>query len=188
MAGDMVYEDVPTFLKREGDVVFSGRNNAMLVVGRDRLTTIDSGQGAKTGSGAMTMVVGRSSENLSLADDSATVLLSMSSQPDSELSTAGGPPASVVVLRADRVLFVPRDELTIKVGQSSIIVSKDGSIAIEGNVSFGTGAFERLVKESFVKMTFQTHIHPDPPTPGGFTGPPTVPAPDNVLSSRARSL
>lgn len=187
MAGDMVYEDVPLLLKREGDVVVSGRNNTAVILGRDRLTSPESGHGSEKGAGALTLVVGRSSEDLSLGDDSATMMLSMRSSPDHELGTEeAGEASSVAVVRADRILLVPRNELVIKVGQAMIVVSSDGSVVIDGDISFGSGAAERLIKESFAKVVFPTHTHSVAAAPG-VTGPPVVQVPDSVLTPRVRS-
>ena len=185
MPGEMVYEKVPRFLPRQGDVVLSGRSNATVVLGRDRMDTVDSGRGAEQGTGAITLVVGRLTHDPSLDLDGATLYISELSEPDSTLGTTAGPAGSVAVIRADRVLLVTRDELQIKVGQATLTMKRTGEIVLDGDISLGDGAIERVVKESFGQWA-TTHIHPDPVS--GFSGPPTVPPPDSCYSTRSKAL
>lgn len=184
MPSNPVTEEIPKFRRRDGDVVSEGRNNSLIVLGRDRTGDVDSGNGSQKDAGSITLVVGRLSEDLALDDDSATIMLSMKSMPDPLLGTLSDDPKPVAVIRADRILFVPRQELIIKVGDASITISSNGKVLIEGEVSFGTGAVERVVKESFVNTVYPIHTHA---TPAGPSGPPVGSVPDAVFSSNVRT-
>lgn len=180
MPGEMIYQDVPSFNRRHGDNVISGRNNSTIVLGRDRIDKIDSGNGDSKDAGSIHFVVGRQTGDFSLADDSATLILSMKSQPDESVGLSPNNPASVMVARADRIIMVPRDQLIIKVGQASITISSDGSVIIDGNISLGKDATEKALKGNSFVREFMLHIHPDPAT--GFTGTPVQQISNSVYS------
>lgn len=183
MAGEILLEDVPLFKRRAGDVTLAGRNNALIVLGRDRDGDVASGFGAEAGTGSATVVVGLQSEDPSIVDDSATLYLSMKSDPtglDVSLSGVG----SVAVVRADRIVLSSREQTVIKVGAATLTLMADGSVIIEGDVSLGRDASDRLLKEPFATWA-ANHIHPDPAS--GFTGKPTIPPPETSYCPRARS-
>lgn len=193
MSRDMVYEDVPRLSRRVGDSVQAGANNATVLLGRDRSGAVDSGYGSVDadgggkGSGAIHLVVGRTAEDPSFADDPATVYLSAKNDPDSmaETSSIGEErkAASAVLMRADCVRISSRVDLKISVGKAYILMDSSGQVVIEGNVSLGKEASERLIlADQF--STFWNSV--TVPTPSGPSGPPP-PLPDNVFSKQSRS-
>lgn len=189
MSKDMVYEDVPTLTRRQGDNVVAGQNNATILLGRDRAGSVDTGYGSRENgggksAGALHAIVGRKGSDPSIRDDSATLYLSQKSDPDVQAGTedigskASG--VSAAVLRADCVRIVPRSDLKISVGKAYINMGADGKIVVEGDIQLGEGAAERILRgDAFAKYwSSPAHSHP---TPVGMSGPPQ-PLPDSLLS------
>lgn len=181
--GDIVYESVPRVRKRDGDSLLSGANNALILLGRDRPGKIDSGYGDSSGAGTIHAVVGRSSEDMSLRDDSASVYISMKTDPDANLGINFGSRAvavSAVISRADCIRVSSRRDLKLSAG-SSYITIEDGRIVLDGEISLGEGAAERLLKgETFVRY-YMTHTHGHPMGP---TTQPIQPLGEDVYSAR----
>lgn len=143
MSYDIVQEDdVPPFVKRVGDYVAQGSNNAILILGTDRakkgpatikdgLGSVDSdGKGKKTGTAHL--VVGRQDKdgNPDLDKDSAFLYLSMKTEVDKNLGTdmekdAGK--AAAAILKSDVVRLVGRKDLKIVFDgeKSYIYLTKD---------------------------------------------------------------
>lgn len=193
MSRDMVYEDVPRLSRRVGDSVQAGANNASLLLGRDRVGSVDSGYGS-TGSpgagkdaGAAHLVVGRSAEDPSFLEDSATAYLSAKNDPDATADTASigseSRGKSALLLRADCVRIVPRTDIKVSVGKAYILMESSGRVVIEGDVSLGQGASERLIlADAFSTFWNSVTI----PTPAGPSGPPP-PLPDGVFSRQSKT-
>lgn len=184
MARDPIYEDVPLYNMRSGDVVFAGRNNSAVVCGRDRLGGVDTGYGDSPGSAAVHVIVGRRAQDPSPIDDAATFYLSQRTDPDRQAGTVGlgteQSDKSGAVLRADCVRIVPRVDLKISTGKAYVTVSSDGKIVLDGEISLGEGASDRVIKgDEFAKFWSTLSI----PTPVGPSGPPP-PLPPQVFSSR----
>lgn len=182
MSKQTAEENVPQLKKRVGDAVLQGSNNAAVILGSDRVDSVDSGYGdvardGGKGAGSVTIVVGRVGSDLS-SDDRATVIVSAKSDP-----VDGEPGSSSATVVADCVRVVARKDLTIVVGNATLTMKSDGSIVIDGQIKLGQAAVERLVKETFVTTTFATHLHM---TPVGVSAQPTVPAPDSVFTSKSK--
>lgn len=190
MSTDMVYEDVPRLLRRSGDFHVAGANNASILLGRDRQGGVESGYGSVDGpggglgAGAIHAIVGRSAEDPSIDDDRATVYMSAKTDPDSSAGTEsiGSKRIGVsgIVMRADCARISCRTDLKVSVGRAYLIVGSDGSIVIEGDVSLGQDAAERIIRGDSFARFWNTVTVPTPMGPSGF--PP--PIPDTVFSPR----
>ncbi len=189
MSRDMVFEDVPHVDRRQGDNLIAGQNNSTIILGRDRMGPVDSGYGARTNSGgkdagAMHLVVGRKTADPSMKDDSATVYLSAMSDPDAQAGTQGVGKTlqkkSAVVMRADCIRIVPREDFKISTGKAFITMTASGGIVIEGDVQLGKDAVDRIIRGDAFSKVYGIHTHP---TPTGVSGPPQQ-LPDSVFSPR----
>jgi hypothetical protein len=188
MGQDMVYEVVPRLQRRVGDAVLANQNNATILLGRDRPGGVDSGYGSGPGAGAVHAIAGRANaDDPSIADDSVTLYLSAKSDPDDNSGTTSvgtavkGVPTAV--LRADCVRIVPRRDFKLSVGSAYLIMQSDGTVVIEGNVSLGVGAAQRLIRGDLFNLAFAAHTHVSA-APGNPTSPPTAPLPDSLFSSK----
>jgi hypothetical protein len=133
-------------------------------------------------------MVGRMGSDPSPLDDSSTVYLSSVSDPDGMVGTEGigdrRVAVSSVLLRADCVRIVPRTDFKVSVGKAYMTMSADGRITIEGDVSLGKGAADRILRgDTFVRVAYAMHT---PPTPVGPSGLPIQPVPDSVYSPSNR--
>lgn len=194
MSKDMVYEDVPRLVRRSGDNLVASQNNSTIVLGRDRLSTVDTGYGSSKAAdggksaGAIHLSVGRKTENPSTKDDAATVYVSAKSDPDEQAGTTAvgseRKAASAVVLRADCMRISARTDIKLSVGKAFLTMASDGKIVVDGDIQLGETAVDRMIRgDAFAKYwSSPAHTHP---TPAGLSGPPQ-PMPDNLLSPRNR--
>ena len=189
MSKDMVYEDVPILNRRQGDNVVAGQNNATILLGRDRVTSVDTGYGARENGGGMSagsihVIAGRRSSDPSIRDDASTLYLSQRSDPDDQAGTDGiGSKLSEMssaILRADCVRIVPRNDLKVSVGKAYLTMTSDGKVVVEGDIQLGEGAAQRILRgDAFAQYwSGPGHTHP---TPVGMSGPPQ-PLPPTLLS------
>lgn len=186
MSRDMVYEDVPFVSRRQGDNVTAGQNNATIILGRDRVSSVDTGYGSEKGTGAIHAVVGRKSEDPNVAEDAATLYLSQKSDPDEQAGTVGvgkqdHTARPTAVLRADCIRVSSRADLKISVGKAYMTMTADGKIVLEGDIQLGEDAAQRILRgDAFAKYwNGPGHVHP---TPTGMSGPPQNPLPDELFS------
>jgi hypothetical protein len=191
MAGSILREDVPSFRSRPGDHTIGGANNTLLVLGRDRHTTADTGHMGPR-SGAIYIVAGREGHDVSHQHDRASVYVSANSDPDDYLGISVGESrreVSCVNLRADSVRISARRDVKVVVGRASLTMSEDGSIVIEGDIRLGRRAVERVLKGDSFAAYHATHVHPVTVLPGGamVAGPTTSPVPASVFSETART-
>ncbi len=165
MSYDLVPEDVPGFVRRIGDYVAQGSNNALLVLGTDRakkgpasvedgLGSVKSTGGGK-GSGAALIVVGRKDKdgNPDLDKDSAYLYLSMNTDGDAVLGTTmegDGGKGAYGILKSDGVRIIGRKTTKI-VGGNGFISIKDNETVIDNkkikygkNASVGSCMTDRL--------------------------------------------
>lgn len=187
MARDIVYEEVPRLSRRVGDNLIAGQNNSTILLGRDRLTGVDSGHGSEKGAGALHLIVGRKGEDPSIEEDSATVYMSALTDPDIAAGTTNlaQHPSRIrrsgIVGRADCIRISARVDFRLSVGQAYFIIDGSGKVTVEGDVSLGEGAAERIIRgDSFQKLWLR-HKHP---TPTGLSGPPVDQMTDDYLSPR----
>lgn len=194
MSRDMVYEDVPRLERRGGDSMLANQNNATILLGRDRLTGVETGYGSLTSStkgrdaGAIHLMAGRRGVDPSFSDDAATAYLSARSDPDKHAGTesigTNAQGVSSILMRADCVRMVPRNDFKLSVGKAYLLVQSDGTIVVEGAVSLGAGASDRILRgETYVRLVHVPHTHP---TPAGVSGPPIQQVPDSIYSPTNR--
>src|SRR5437867_538302 len=92
MSNEAVLEDVPEFVKRDGDTFLQGSNNTIIILGTDRPAGITSGLGhvaapnGGRGSGTIHLIAGRKGQDPSVLDKSY-IYISMLSDPDGNLGT-----------------------------------------------------------------------------------------------------
>ena len=184
MARDPVYEDVPNLSRRAGDNVLSSQNNSTVILGRDRNGSVDTGYGNGPGAAAVHVIVGRKGQDPSVNDDAASLYLSQKTDPDRQAGTTDVGPEqtaqSGVIMRADCVRLSGRTDVKVSVGKCYLTMSSDGSIVLDGEISLGAGAVDRLLKGDAFSQFWATVFVP---TPMGPSGPPP-PIPPNVFSSR----
>lgn len=190
MSSDMVYEDVPRLLRRAGDSHVAGSNNACILLGRDRLGGVESGYGtldapgSGKSAGAIHAIVGRSTEDPSIASDRATLYMSAKTDPDTAAATesigSSRKGVSGIVMRADCMRISARTDLKISIGKAYILIDSSGAVVIEGDISLGQDAAERIIRgDAFLKF-WNTIIVPTPAGPSG----PLPPIPESVFSPR----
>lgn len=136
----------------------------------------------------MHLMVGRRGTDPDVGADAATVYLSQRNDPDETADTVGigstMTDRSAIVCRADCMRFVPRDDFKLVVGQARITVTADGSIVIEGDISLGKGASQRLIRADAFSQFWSTLVIP---TPSGPSSPPP-PLPPSVFTTRTKVL
>lgn len=190
MSRDMVYEDVPRLLRREGDMLVASANNSALLLGRDRSGGVDSGYGSSEsdgggkGTGSIHLMVGRSAEDPSITDDRGSVYLSAKTDPDALAGTESigekRKAVSGIVMRADCMRISSRTDFKVSVGKAYLIIDSSGRVIVEGDVSLGQDAAERIMRgDAFSKFWSTVTV----PTPMGPSGPPP-PIPESVFSPR----
>lgn len=192
MSRDMVYEDVPRLSKRVGDSVIASSNNSTILLGRDRAGSVDSGYGSVDapgkgkGTGAMHLVVGRNAEDPDFNRDSATVYISAKTDADvlggTTMIGESQQGKSAVLLRGDCVRIIPRHDFKISVGSAYLLMDSGGNITIEGQISLGEQASQRMILGDAFAAFWSTVVIP---TPSGLSSPPP-PLPSSVFSSRVR--
>ena len=137
-------ETVPKFTARIGDRVIEGSNNTLIVLGRDRVDTVDSG--LKENAGVVHIVVGRQKEeDLDPENDLSTILVSMSTDVDANFNPDSVGPSvtktAAIAIRSDEIRIVARKGTKIIVeggdlslDATTIILGKDASeAAVLGN-------------------------------------------------------
>lgn len=189
MSHDMVYEEVPSLVKRSGEVSFSGANNSVIILGRDRNGRVDSGFGARNSSdggksaGSIHLIAGRSSENTSFSSDRASIVISMRSEVDkvSGTESIGGftqNDKSAVMMRGDCIRISARNDLKISIGEANFIMRSNGTIEIDGKISLGSGARQRVIRADDFRGFWNSIVIPTPAGPSG----PLPPLPENIFS------
>lgn len=121
-------EKVPKFTARVGDRVIEGSNNALIILGRDRISDIDSGE--KESAGTIHLVVGRQKEeDLDIEKDLSTIIISMKTNVDDNFKTNGiGSDQSQVAaigIRSDEIRIVARKGMKIVVEGGDLYLDAD---------------------------------------------------------------
>lgn len=149
MSSDVLVEQVPRLVRRAGDAVLANENNATLILGRDRPGRVDSGYGSSAGSAAAHLVVGRRGSDPAPMDDAATVYLSARTDPDDLGGTGdvGGPSKGVpaIFLRADCVRVVPRKDLKLVVGGTSVLLQDRQAVLEALGILLGKAAVQPAI-------------------------------------------
>ena len=120
MAGDIVLEDVPRFVKRIGDNVTEGSNNTIIILGRDRAAngpaSRDSGLGKDPGSGTIHLIAGRKAQDPDLKSDDSFLYLSRKTKADSNLNISEeikSDDKPSAILKSDVLRLVGRKDIKI---------------------------------------------------------------------------
>lgn len=141
VSSEFQQEKIPKFTARKGDRVIEGSNNALIVLGRDRVSDVNSGQKEK--SGTVHIVVGRQKEeDIDTENDLSTIIVSMKTDIDANLKTDSvGSAVSQVA-----AIGVRSDEIRIVARKGIKIVVEGGDITIEANnILLGKEASEKAV-------------------------------------------
>lgn len=187
MSRDPVYEEVPQLSTRAGDMVVASHNNSAVLLGRDRIDSVSSGYGTGPGAASVHIVAGRKGPNPVVKDDAASLYISQKSDPDTQAGTKGvgasdATGRSTAVVRADCIRIAPRQDIKISAGKAWLTITSDGTIVLDGDISLGESARDRIIKgDEFAKFWSTLVLS----TPVGPTSPPP-PLPPSVFSRLAK--
>lgn len=184
-------EKVPKFTARKGDRVIEGSNNTLIILGRDRVSDVGSGQ--KDAAGTVHVVVGRKKEeDLDIENDLSTIVISMNTDVDDNFlkNTIVGSSVSKTA-----AIGVRSDEIRIVARKGMKIVVEGGDLIIEAkNISFGKNASDTVAQVNKVKAeldalknVFNMHIHTTTATIGP-TAVPGIIAPPTAQMSQTQEL
>jgi len=159
----IVEENIPKFKARIGDRVIEGSNNTTIVLGRDRVTTSDTGEEKEAGS--IDIVVGRNTEDVDLKEDKSMLYLTMKSDVDGNFGInvgAKSSPTAFAVLKSDEIRIVARKGMKV--------VVEGGDVTIEAkNIFIGKDAKEPAVLGNKFNIVWKQvltallgHNHPSP--------------------------
>ena len=173
MASNVPIEKIPRFKQRVGDTVLAGPSNSIVVLGRDRSKDGSDDMSAANGAGSVSIVAGRKTEGFDPEIDAASVYICALTDVDNTFkgTLETGEVGSAVVSLGDSVRIKARNSVIIVCGSSTIKITSDCKITIDGDVEIGKDAISRAVKEAAVDYLL-THTHAVP-TGGGISGPPT---------------
>jgi len=141
-------DDVPEYNQRVGDRIIQGSNNTTIILSRDRVDAIDSGEEALAGT--IDIVAGRAGEDVSMADDAARVYVSMKTDADGNFSTPGDyaseGPTSFVVAKADEIRIVARQGVKVvaEAGSTHMVMDSDGNIIVEAGAGVDVHAADEI--------------------------------------------
>lgn len=190
MSYDIIQENVPPIKKRMGDFLISSYNNSTILLGRDRITNVETGYGTTAtenkgvGAASIHMVVGRKTNDLSFNDDRSSFYMSAMNDPDTNADINFGDnqkKVSAICMKADCTRIVSRKDFKISVGNSYIIINND-KIELHGNVVAGQNQSERTIKaDSFAAFWSTITIA----TPSGPSSPPP-PIPDYCFTKSVK--
>lgn len=153
----MIRETIARIRKRMGDVVFHGRNKAMISIGTDRKDTINSGYGEggenDVDSAAIDMVVGFPAD-ATQPDydlDKSRIYIAEKTDPDDyfKIDKGGsvqGEPA--IVQTSDNIYLKARSKIKILNGNTAIIIDEDGNLTIEASDGISIACGESVIKMS----------------------------------------
>lgn len=134
-------EIIPKFTARVGDRIIEGSNNTLIVLGRDRISDVSSGE--KEQAGCVHIVAGRQKEeDVDFDKDLSIFLVSMKSDADSNLkiNAIGNSvsPSPSVVIKSDEIRIVARKGIKIVVEGGDVIVEAN-------NIALGKNANDSAV-------------------------------------------
>ncbi len=158
----MIRRIIPVFLRRVSDMLYQGRNAAMIIIGTDRKNTTNSGYGDggqnKPESATIDIVAGYKGKDVDYKKDSTRLYLSECTDPDEyfDIKQGAKPKATPALVGiSDQVYFKARKNIKIVNDNFSIIVSEDGNVEItasgNGKLTFG-GASIALNKNGEITL------------------------------------
>ena len=133
-SGELI-EPIPNFIQAGSEVVYRGKNNNYIVMGRDRPGLRSSGYGGKgdTQASMIDIVVGRMSYqpvddvyvDPDFENDAARIYISQKTDVDrnfdlSRVTTADSVARSAIALKADALRFISREEIKIISGHGDL--------------------------------------------------------------------
>lgn len=153
----MILEAIRRIRKRMGDVVFHGRNKAMILIGTDRKNSITSGYGEDgeddIDSAVIDLVVGfpADSQNPDYPNDKSRIYIAEKTDPDDYFGIEKG--ASVegepsIIQTSDNLYLKSRKKVKILNGNVSILIDEDGNLIIEASNEISIKCGESSVKMS----------------------------------------
>jgi hypothetical protein len=203
MSYDLIQEEVPGFVRRIGDWVAQGSNNALIVLGTDRAkkgpASIDDGLGSVKSpgggksSGSALVVVGRKDKdgNPDLDKDSAYLYLSMNTDGDASTGSVMEGDAgkgAYGIMKSDGVRVIGRRTAKI-VGGKGYMTIKDEETVVDNkkiklgkNASVGTCLTDML--ENYLKQLVASLATGTTPTGGPVTFSSPIPTPPSLQSKR----
>lgn len=187
VSAEFTVEPVIPFTPRVGDYVIYGSNNATIVIGRDRPSTVDSGQ-VQT-AGTIDLVAGRQTANeMDSINDKARIYVSELTDIDVNFGTdsVGTNPlaAAGAVVIGDQVRIVAR--------QGMKIVVQSGDVTIDGStITIGNNATEAAVLGNILVQKISDLIAQiaaiSVPTAVGPSGPPVNASLISAISAQLQS-
>lgn len=138
--GENLAEPTPQFNRADGEVVYENENNAAIILGRDRINSLESGYGGRgdTQCGAIDIVVGKgagkqlydekggkNSVDPDFIRDPARIYLSQKTDIDAAFNLVDGSygeakTKSAIALKADNIRLVSRENTKIIAGIDKI--------------------------------------------------------------------
>jgi len=127
-------EPIPSFVKADCEIVYRGKNNNYIVMGRDRVSSRNSGYGGKgdTQASMIDIVVGRMADkpddnvytDPDFETDAARIYISQKSDVDSYFDLAPGSGNAVtkssIALKADALRFISRENIKLVSGVGDV--------------------------------------------------------------------
>lgn len=125
---------------RDGEYIAArGRNNQLIIFGRDRPGDINSGYGSQKKTGSIHIVVGRKEQNVNLMRDSAFIYMSMKTDVDANVAlnkmtdgsgkTIDSRIGSGIIIKSSNIRLIHRDDGDVRVssadGKNYIILQND---------------------------------------------------------------
>ena len=193
---EFITEPVFDFNSRIGDYTIQGSNNTLINLGRDRVSTTDTGLTA--GAGTIDVVTGRTSENVDLVNDKSRILVSSNTAADANFAVAAGQDSgqgATIVIKSDQIRIIARQGTKIVNEGGEIVIQTPGNVTIEGaNINIGLNADQAAVLgnnlqtyiDNFINSIFNTHTHPTAMGPSGPSITPGVALSPNVLSQTVK--
>jgi hypothetical protein len=176
LSPDFVVENPsPMFRARVGDRVIEGSNNTIIVLGRDRPTTVEDEGTQRESAGTIDVVAGRKDdENMNMDTDSSRIYVSMLTDADSNIPELGGigtpaGPSATIAIKSDEIRVVARKGMKIVVDGGDMFINAQ-------NVTIGNGSSdeEPMVLGNKLNQILTTiltaliaHTHPTSVGPSG---------------------
>jgi hypothetical protein len=148
-SGHFITEDVPRYTGRVGDRIIHGSNNAMISLGRDRVT--DTASGLTEQAGTIDLVTGRQGIDNNLGADLSRIYISSKTNADANFSIPSSAGEAVsetatVVIKSNQIRIIARQGTKIVNEEGDIVIHTPGDITIEGeNINIGLNAEQSAV-------------------------------------------
>jgi hypothetical protein len=161
IAGGHLLEAIPSFIESQSERTLTGRNNAQIVLGRDRPASRASGYGGKghTACGTIDIITGRGASTARAADpdtneslhvdpdfeiDAARIYISQKTDVDENfklIHTPGAPTSTArasIGMKADTVRIIGRENIRL-VTLTNVLNSQGGAVESIGGIDLIAG-------------------------------------------------